>query len=121
MKDHLESQLQNLKFRPLPPSWRREILAATTQVKTASLDTSSLLRFFYPGHYATAALAFIWLFILGLHMTTPDIPKTPGEPISIAQFKAYQFERELIMAQIEEPGLRIQGNKISAPLHQPRS
>ncbi|MDD5261563.1 MAG: hypothetical protein PHD76_06900 [Methylacidiphilales bacterium] len=119
MTDDLEQQLQRLRFRPLPTAWRREILAAAIPEKSQS--PSSFLSFFYPGHYATAALAALWLLIFAFHFTTPDVPRPSGPGITIAQFKAIQFEREWAIAQLQEPELRIEGNRISAPLHRPRS
>ncbi len=119
MTDDLEQQLQRLRFRPLPPAWRREILAAVIPEKPQS--PSSLLHFFYPGHFATVALATLWLLILAFHVTTPDVPRPSGPGMTIAQFRAIQFEREWAIAQLEEPELHIEGNRISAPLHRPRS
>ena len=121
MNDDLEQQLQRLQFRSVPASWRREILAAATPERPERLDAPGLLSFLYPGHYASATLAFIWLLIIALHLSTPETPRTAGTVMSITHFKAIQFERELIMAQLDEPVLHIEGNRISAPLHQPKT
>jgi hypothetical protein len=99
MPDEIENHLRALRPRPAPPSWRREILSACAETppRPAWID---FLRWLNPGPAPIAALAGLWLVILGFFVNTPPEPPTIPGHIDIAAVRAAREERQAILAQI---------------------
>jgi hypothetical protein len=97
--DDFEQQLQNQPLRPAPAGWRAEILRqaagadAKSQREVAECEMrnteceperlgsapapSGWLEWLWPCPQAWAALAAIWILLLGLHLTHPPSLSSP--------------------------------------------
>jgi hypothetical protein len=115
MQDDLEVHLRGLKPRSVPPSWRRDILAACAE-RQEETWFQSVARFLYPGPLPTAALALLWLVILGFFLDTPPEPSAPLR-LDVASVRAAQAERRTLLAQLNElESDRQRGPVFAAPL-----
>lgn len=106
----LEKQLATLKLRAVPPDLRREVLKACEEKgepSTFSFQLSAFLRSLYPGHALSGSLACVWLFILVLHLDTPESAAPSGPAISFARWKEAKVERDLFLAQMETPRFEV--------------
>lgn len=111
----LEKILTGTSPRSIPPSWRREILAAAAK-RPASTDLP-WFWFLYPGHAYTGALAAVWLLILFFYADTPPAAYPVGPPVDMVRFAEAREERRILLVHLEEPELKIDVEKgeISMP------
>jgi hypothetical protein len=112
--DDFEKHLQRQPLRRVPGEWREEVLSAArqaarvepahhfsphglrTMLSTLGSQLSSLL---WPHPAAWAALAAVWVVILGLHGATHDAPRLAGKgaPSPSPQvFMAFQEQQRLL-------------------------
>ena len=79
--DQFEKRLQRQPLREIPPAWREEILAVAEASRLsaparestfAALLRLRLRELFWPAPQAWAALAAVWLVILGAHFATRE-------------------------------------------------
>ena len=100
MNTDFEKQLQRQPLRTLPPAWRGEILhAATPPPRRHFLSTlnSQLSTIFWPCPQAWAALAAVWLVILGLNFAGRTT-----EPRGMTQAKAEFPPSPQVLAMLRE-------------------
>ena|SRR5438876_797812 len=108
--ENFERQLQQQPFRSIPPIWREQVLksteaAALAQHASEHLQTSGWLReLIWPCPQAWAAIATVWLIILGLHsFAGPNTPSSPA-PLTAApptpELRAVFAEQRRLLAEL---------------------
>lgn len=132
--DPFEERLREQEFRSLPTGWRATILAAADRtralpgvapVRSASWGSMLVTRFtafFWPHPTAWAALAALWLLILGLNFATRERsgpmlarPVVPPSP----QMQELLKQQEQMMAELLGPLERTESTP--HPILAPRS
>jgi hypothetical protein len=103
MNDHdFEQQLRQQPLRPMPPAWRREILAAQ---RPSELSLTIWLRqLLWPHPAAWATLAAAWVLIMGLNFLSRETfhrPAINAELETQAQRLALAEQRRLWLELIE--------------------
>lgn len=68
--DSFEARLKRQPWRRVPAAWRNEILAAARPLQPTRPSLFATL--FWPHPKAWAALAAVWLLVLGLNFTNRD-------------------------------------------------
>jgi hypothetical protein len=69
MNPDFENQLQRQPMRAVPPHWRKRILAASAEPAPAGWR-----QWFWPCPQAWAALAAVWVLILGINVLNAGAP-----------------------------------------------
>jgi len=69
MNPDFENQLQRQPMRAVPPHWRMRILAASAEPAPAGWR-----QWFWPCPQAWAALAAVWVLILGINVLNAGAP-----------------------------------------------
>ncbi|MEY2407551.1 MAG: hypothetical protein QOF48_221 [Verrucomicrobiota bacterium] len=77
--DEFEQQLRSQPVRPVPPAWRAEILTVARALTRPGSDAGadSIVRmaswraWFWPCPQAWAALAAVWLILIGFYLSPP--------------------------------------------------
>ncbi len=96
-----EALLRRLSPRPLPPEWKRDILASARAPQGLTL-VRRIERVLW------AAIPAAWVVIMALQMTTPVIPRPAGpaiDPVAAAEY----FNRVRHFAATGEfPPMRVQ-------------
>jgi|KBSSwiStaDraftv2_1062776.scaffolds.fasta_scaffold382332_3 hypothetical protein len=110
--DEFEQELQRRPFRPVPPEWRADILAASrvgarrikaepascaggnadrqTEPAPNVVSLGSWSEWFWPCPQAWVGLAAVWMVLIGLRVSTPSTSATLARRTS--------SERELALA-----------------------
>jgi len=96
MNDRFEEKLRHQPFRPVPSSWRREILNATP------VPPAAWREWLWPSPVAWGALAAAWVLIALLQLTTPQ-PRSNGNGAHLSD-AAFQ-QRQLLLTQLLETRL----------------
>jgi hypothetical protein len=142
-EDQFEERLRRLPQRPVPPSWREEILLAARQASRSSqapcLATSKrseqgvthfaprwhamLSTLLWPHPKAWAGLAAIWMLVLGLNFATRDEPTrvvrwtAPPSP----QMRELLHQQEQLFAELIGPIAPPDADGPKPPAPQPHS
>lgn len=123
--DDFEKQLERQPLREVPPGWREELLQAarassSQRVSHAVPQVAPWWReWLWPAPQAWAALAAVWLVILGLHLrpSNSEAPAiaahTPAPPVNAAT-NLFEQRRELarLLDNVSEPE---PARKLAAP------
>ena len=120
-EDILEELLKRQHARPIPKSWRKEILAAAKRSEVAPdavrdvplLSTES----FWPSPMAWAGLGCVWVLILALNLTTPDDKSAlmaNGNSLSLKELQ-FAVEQRRTYANIDPLSDPLNHNEVAPP------
>lgn len=115
--DGLEERLRRQPLKEIPAAWRAEVMAATRAAAStmhgshASPSALQLLwqRFFWPHPKAWAALAAVWLLIVGLNLSSREpgtVARVDSEPPSALEARELTKQKMLLAELIGQPATR---------------
>jgi len=114
--DDFEKRMQRLPMRPVPPTWRADILRAAREARRSqtaperSEAVSWWRALFWPSPAAWAGVAAVWALILGLNYSA----STP-EPTLAAVSAPLASPAELRMALAQQRRLAIELLELTPP------
>ena len=98
-QDDFERQLRAQPIRPLPPAWRGEILPQGNKVHSMVW----LRELLWPDPVAWAALAAIWLVILGANLIEPPAVRVQAAEVDSREQRLAVAERRQLWLEMMEP------------------
>ena len=125
--DELEKDLQEQRLRPVPSSWREEILTAA-RAEAGLLPPSQprgwWRELLWPCPAAWAGLAAAWVVILGLHLLAGAEPRAARETSlvqALPEGQALMAEQRRLYAEMLAPAPPGPGPARAEPADRPRS
>ncbi len=132
-EDPFERRLQREQQRPIPPSWRAEILSAareaalsarTSHATEPSPIVSWFLALLWPHPRAWAGLAAVWLVVVGLNLSSrepsPEQLASSPTPASPQQLELLR-QQEQMFAELLGPLGRADADRAKPASPKPRS
>jgi len=96
--DDFENRMRQQSFRQIPPDWRDGILRAANQAHasrfTFHVSRVSLSTLLWPSPSAWAALAAVWLVILGVHFSLRDKTESTARGTQAVALQGLMSARE---------------------------
>ena len=127
--EQFENRLQRQPLRPVPPVWRAEILSAareataSRQSSPASSHSSWWRELFWPHPTAWAALATVWLVMLGVQFVSHDAPLRTSARLAppSRQMRELLKQQEQLFAELVGPKQNRDADRHKPAGPQPRS